>query len=190
MIQRLQFSLSVVLTLLFAGTASAQWFGYKTPGLPRTADGKPILTAPRPTLPDGKPDLTGLWRLEPKTNPGTLFEAAGPQPWVVDAARKFMHELGRDDTGVHCLPSGPRALVFADLAKFVHTPTLMTVLYESMDTARSSSTAASCRRIPTRRGLAIRPAAGKATRSSSRPSATTIARCSTDKGTSTLNRCG
>ena len=133
MFQRLQFGLSLFVTLLFAGTASAQWLNYKTAGLPRTPDGKPILTAPRPTMADGRPDLTGLWRFEPRTNPGTLIEAAGPQPWVVDAARKFMHELGRDDTGVHCLPSGPRAQVFADLAKFVHTPTLMTVLYESME---------------------------------------------------------
>ena len=121
------------LTLLLTHTASAQWINYKTPGLPRGADGKVIMTAPRPMTADGKPDLTGLWRLEAKTNPGTLIEAAGPQPWIVDAAKRFMHELGRDDTGVHCLPDGPRALHSAAFAKFVQAPSLITVLYESMD---------------------------------------------------------
>ena len=131
MCQRLRFTLSLALSLLFSGTASAQWIDYKTPGLPRTPDGNPNLTAPRPTTADGKPDLTGIWRLAPKSNPGTLLEAAGPQPWVVDAAKKYMHELGRDDTGVHCLPSGPRAL-HSEVAKFVQTPSLVMVLYESM----------------------------------------------------------
>jgi hypothetical protein len=128
-----RFTAAAGLTLLLAQGAFAQWIDYKTPGLPRGADGKVSMTAPRPMASNGKPDLTGLWRLEPKSNPGTLIEAAGPQPWIVDAARKFMHELGRDDTGVHCLPSGPRALHSAPFAKFVQTPSLVTVLYESMD---------------------------------------------------------
>ncbi len=132
MSQRFWF-IPIVLSLLLPSPAAAQWFDHKTPGLPRAADGKVVLTAPRPMTADGRPDLTGLWRLEPKTNPGTLLEAAGPQPWVVEAARKYMHELGRDDTGVHCLPSGPRAQVLADLLKFVHTPGLITVLSEAMN---------------------------------------------------------
>ena len=128
----LRFSVLACLALLLGQTAFAQWIDYKTPGLPRAADGTVIMTAPRPTAKDGKPDLSGMWRFEPKSNPGTLIEAAGPQPWIVDAAKKYMHELGRDDTGVHCLPSGPRALHGADFAKFVQTPSLMTVLYESL----------------------------------------------------------
>ena len=39
---------------------AAQWAQYRTPGIPRTADGKPNLTAPAPHTADGKPDLTGL----------------------------------------------------------------------------------------------------------------------------------
>lgn len=132
MIKAFRFSAAVALLLWLAQDASAQWIDYKTPGLPRSADGKVIMTAPRPTTADGKPDLSGMWRFEPKSNPGTLIEAAGPQPWIVDAAKKYMHELGRDDTGVLCLPSGPRALIGADFVKFVQTPSLITVLYESM----------------------------------------------------------
>ena len=41
---------------------SAQWINYPTPGIPRTGDGKPNLTAPAPKQADGKPDLTGVWR--------------------------------------------------------------------------------------------------------------------------------
>ena len=38
----------------------AQWLDYRTPGIPRTADGKPNLTAPAPRAPDGRPDLRPL----------------------------------------------------------------------------------------------------------------------------------
>src|SRR6516225_9953840 len=43
---------------------SAQWLDLPTPGIPRTADGKPDLNAPAPRPTDGKPDLSGLWQPE------------------------------------------------------------------------------------------------------------------------------
>lgn len=49
------------------GPARAQWLNYKTPGVPRTADGKPNLTAPAPKALDGKPDLSGVWLHEKTT---------------------------------------------------------------------------------------------------------------------------
>src|SRR6266566_292725 len=39
----------------------AQWLNYPTPGIPRTPDGKPNLSAPAPRTPDGKPDFSGIW---------------------------------------------------------------------------------------------------------------------------------
>src|SRR4051812_47150942 len=39
----------------------AQWPKYPTPGVPRTADGKPNLTAPAPRTADGHPDFSGNW---------------------------------------------------------------------------------------------------------------------------------
>lgn len=54
------FSLFVILT---AG-ANAQWLNFKTPGTPRTPDGKPDLAAPAPRALDGKPDLSGVWMHE------------------------------------------------------------------------------------------------------------------------------
>ena len=54
----------VVLTAvtLAALPGEAQWLNYLTPGIPRTADGKPNLAAPAPRTADGKPDFSGLWR--------------------------------------------------------------------------------------------------------------------------------
>src|SRR6266849_6003921 len=40
---------------------AAQWLHYPTPGIPRTPDGKPNLSAPAPKTADGKPDLSGAW---------------------------------------------------------------------------------------------------------------------------------
>jgi hypothetical protein len=42
----------------------AQWLNYKTPGVPRTPDGKPRLDAPAPRFLDGHPDLSGVWMHE------------------------------------------------------------------------------------------------------------------------------
>jgi hypothetical protein len=127
-----RFTAAAGLSLLLAQGAFAQWIDNKTPGLPRGADGKVNMTAPRPMTADGKPDLTGLWQMEPKIDPTKTLDAAGPQPWVVDARNRFMHELGRDDTGVLCLPSGPRSTTSAPYAKFIQTPAVTTILFESL----------------------------------------------------------
>jgi hypothetical protein len=48
-------------------TAHAQWLNFQTPGVPRTADGKPNLSAPAPRTAEGKPDLSGVWMHETTT---------------------------------------------------------------------------------------------------------------------------
>jgi len=52
---------------LFSVAAPAQWVNFPTPGTPRTADGKPNLSAPTPRAPGGKPDLSGVWMHETTT---------------------------------------------------------------------------------------------------------------------------
>src|SRR5215831_14787835 len=47
--------------------AAAQWLNYKTPGVPRTPDGRPKLDAPAPRALDGHPDLSGVWMHETTT---------------------------------------------------------------------------------------------------------------------------
>jgi len=62
--------LVVGLPALVAG----QWLKYPTADLPRTADGKPNLTAPTPRLPDGKPDFSGIWHA---SNPNRCIQGVG-----------------------------------------------------------------------------------------------------------------
>jgi len=45
--------------------AQAQWVNHPTPGAPRTKDGKVNLSAPAPRAANGKPDLSGLWQVDP-----------------------------------------------------------------------------------------------------------------------------
>src|SRR4029450_3405676 len=55
--------LACVFVALVGGPAisAGQWLGYPTEGIPRKPDGKLDVTAPAPRLPDGHPDLSGLW---------------------------------------------------------------------------------------------------------------------------------
>ena len=60
-------ALMAVVTLAMSASLAAQWLNHPTPGIPRTADGKPNLSAPAPRTSDGKPDLSGLWnKISPK----------------------------------------------------------------------------------------------------------------------------
>jgi hypothetical protein len=52
-------ALVVCLCALFGSVgAAAQWLNYKTPGVPRTREGKPNLNAPATGAADGHPDLS------------------------------------------------------------------------------------------------------------------------------------
>ena len=65
--------------IIFTGVctcAHAQWANYRTPGIPRLADGKPNLTAPAPRTSYGRPDLSGVWQTEPSA-PGDLERLLG-----------------------------------------------------------------------------------------------------------------
>ena len=55
----------VILIAAVPAAVFAQWEPYPTPGVPRTPDGKPNLSAPTPKTQDGKPDLTGIWENAP-----------------------------------------------------------------------------------------------------------------------------
>jgi hypothetical protein len=62
LLKRLAFA--CVVASAAATVVHAQWLNYKTPGIPRTADGRPKLDAPVPRALDGHPDLTGVWMHE------------------------------------------------------------------------------------------------------------------------------
>ena len=54
----------------------AQWLHFRDPKTPRTADGRPNLSAPAPRL-NGKPDLSGVWQAE-RTPVSEYLRVLGP----------------------------------------------------------------------------------------------------------------
>src|SRR5512144_2160412 len=67
-----------LLASILIAAVDAQWLNYKTPGVPRKADGSPNLSAPAPRFLGGRPDLTGVWMhdLTPIDEMKRLFGAA------------------------------------------------------------------------------------------------------------------
>jgi hypothetical protein len=128
------FGLSVPLAV----PLGAQWLNFPTPGLPRTPDGKPNLTAPAPKTADGKPDLSGVWEhLNART---TAYYLNGIDfPWQPSAKAIFQERADnnqKDNPESRCLPRGlPKAEAF-DIHKIIQTPGVIVILYEYGTTFR------------------------------------------------------
>jgi hypothetical protein len=128
----------VVLSLVLpAGALDAQWLKQPTKGIPRTADGKPNLTAPAPRMAGGKPDLSGLWRFDAGSYGNNVSVDLKPEeirPGVDALYKQRMEDLGKDDpTTFRCLPPGPRALYAAQgWARIIQTPSVIAILYEDL----------------------------------------------------------
>lgn len=60
-----------------ATPSSAQWLNYPEPGTPLKPDGKPDLTAKAPRAANGRPELSGVWQIEPP-QPGEIERLYGP----------------------------------------------------------------------------------------------------------------
>lgn len=139
----------------------AQWPAYPTPGVPKTADGKPDLTGPTPRTPDGKPDLSGIWRFvdSPDARPGTpppagvkspgiglrvpglyqffdigstLKDGLPFQPWAVELRSRRVAENNKDNPDAHCLPIGLMQLnTHPEPRKIIQSPGVIVMLYEA-----------------------------------------------------------
>jgi hypothetical protein len=129
----------VVLFFALGVSVSAQWLNLPTPGLPRTANGKPNLAAPAPQTADGKPDLSGLWMLN--AGPGHIanitadLKAGEIQPWADKLYKQRLGNLGKDDPWtVQCLPAGPRQILKGGdgPARMIQTPALLLILYDDL----------------------------------------------------------
>jgi hypothetical protein len=106
------FGVALATVLSAAMTADAQWLKTKTPGIPRTNDGKPDLNAPAPMAPDGKPELSGIWRAEgalgfsldvtTDLKPGEIL------PWAAALAKERTARFATDHPLYRCMPEiGP-----------------------------------------------------------------------------------
>ncbi|HEX5106843.1 MAG TPA: hypothetical protein VFV95_00290 [Vicinamibacterales bacterium] len=110
-----------------ASTSAGQWLTQPTAGIPRSADGKPDLSAPAPRAADGKPDLSGLWHAGP--DQGSDFKPADALPWTQEAARRRQIDPPFDGWSLLCLPPGPM-IGFTGPMRIIQTPELTAILYE------------------------------------------------------------
>jgi len=118
-------------------TVNAQWLDHPTPGIPRTPDGKPNLSAPAPRTREGKPDLSGAWiKISPKygRNIAADLKPGEVQPWAEALVQQRTENLGKDSMNTNCLPLGPAYPVTGDgttsagMMKIVQTPGLIVLL--------------------------------------------------------------
>ena len=128
-VPRIVAALVAIVLLSQPGPARAQWLKYKTPDIPRTADGKPNLAAPAPRTPDGKPDFSGVWQTDTARagETGKAKESLKAQPWAEAMAKKRQEELLRDDPTINCLPPGP--MVEMGPGRVVQTPKMLVMLF-------------------------------------------------------------
>jgi hypothetical protein len=139
--------------LLLAVPGAAQWIKLTTPGIPRTADGKPDLTARAPKTAAGKPDFSGMWiprderPCDPKNGvvqctelpltPQLINFAMGLkgglpyQPWAADLVKGRAKDVGYIDPHTHCMPINyPRAWAYPETEKIFQMPTELVILHE------------------------------------------------------------
>jgi hypothetical protein len=135
---RIHLGVITAVLIIFSMPAGAQWLKYKTPGIPRTADGKPDLNAPAPRTADGKPDLSGLWRgaaggyltdIASDLKPGEVL------PWAAELYKKREAEFSKDFPGYRCMPF-PGFFYSYGLFKIMQTPGLTAILAEASSTYR------------------------------------------------------
>jgi hypothetical protein len=125
-----------VVVLAVGSPLAAQWLNQPTNGLPRTADGRPNLSAPVPRTADGTPDLSGLWnRISPKyaRNIAADLTPGDVMPWAETLLQARKEDLGRGYMNVSCVPLGPGYTTAADITgaemvKIIQTPALIVML--------------------------------------------------------------
>ena len=126
----------LVLAALFLLPVSltAQWLDWRTPGIPRTADGQPNLAAPAPRTHDGGPDLSGVWQPEPNPYRFNLIQDLPDQTIFRPAAEALFRQrvvnFRRDDPVTNCLPGGPSDML-SGMYRVIQSPSVIALLYEN-----------------------------------------------------------
>ena len=121
--------LATLVLLASATPLAAQWLTLDTPGIPRTADGEPDLSAPTPRTAAGQPDLTGLWR--PVGASVDLFDQTKVQAWARTLMAERERSYYKDGPHFRCLPTGPGSLISSGEGGFrriVQSPTVIAIL--------------------------------------------------------------
>jgi hypothetical protein len=131
----------VAAVIMMMAAPAAQWLNHPTPGLPRTPDGKPDLSAPVPRTPDGKPVLAGLWRPSPGMV-GDIARNLKPeevpfQPWAEQLYKHRRATHSKDDPTANCIVGGvPRSDLVGYPFKILQVPGMVVILYEAVHSYR------------------------------------------------------
>jgi hypothetical protein len=151
-----------VLVAAMLGCVEGQSLNYRDPGIPRSRDGRPILSASAPRM-NGKPDLSGLWQAE-RTPVSEFVRVLGPglpgiQPDLNDITKHVLNVLwdinpgellrpeaaalteqrqksGRDFQTAYCMPSSIPAAMLVMNFKMVQAPREIVVLAGNGDPPR------------------------------------------------------
>ncbi len=136
------FRLVVVALVAMNTSIAAQWLKYPTAGIPRTADGKPDLSAATPRQANGRPVLAGLWRPAPglvgdMTRGLKAGETVPFQPWAETLFKERRANNSRDDPTAKCIVGGvPRSDFVGYPFKILERPEMMVILYEAVHSYR------------------------------------------------------
>ncbi len=123
-----------------SGSASAQWLTIELPNTPRNPDGTPDLTAPAPHTPEGRADLSGIWKRS--FSRGGFDFTSGVEVLMQPAAEALlaarMANNSKDMPSAHgCLPHGmTKAMSVPEPFKIVQTPELVVILHEEFNNYR------------------------------------------------------
>jgi hypothetical protein len=121
--------------LLASVPLAAQWLHYPTPGMPRTPEGKPNLSAPAPKMRDGKPDLSGIWASADNKYLQNLAADGIEvpfQPWAEKLYKERSENLGKGRPSERCLTHGVTDFDALGINwKIIQTPGMIAVLYEA-----------------------------------------------------------
>jgi hypothetical protein len=145
----------------------AQWLKLTLPDTPRNADGTPDLTAPTPRFEDHRPDLTGIWRLDPAVvriaqrrgnaagfangpfHLSWLMPEGAEIPLVPSAAAVYASragQLGKSSPASRCVAHGIPDAMLITPTKIISTRRVTAILFEEFNHYRQVFTDG--RRLP------------------------------------------
>jgi len=138
----------LIAAALAGSPVSAQWDPYPTGNVPRTETGEVDLDAPAPRMPDGTPDLSGIWQrasgdqdaggdgdppLATFWDLGANFEDGLPmRDWARELRDQRIADGMKDNPDAHCLPIGYMQFhLHPQPRKIIQTPDVVVILYEA-----------------------------------------------------------
>lgn len=132
----------VVALLACAAPSGAQWVNIPAAGVPappKGKDGALDLAAPAPRMPDGKPNLSGIW--EPPAPPKYLRDLAADLkpgdvsmlPWAEALYKERLSGAwAREEPDANCLPQGvPKIDAAPAPYRFIQMPGMIVIIYEA-----------------------------------------------------------